>query len=195
MYRTVRSQVAACGIISDVRRFRGLPWVAAWALGASLALGVAWLGVREVLRSTTGPVVPIVDTSEPPIAGSAAQPGPSLPAGSSGDAGSPGPAPGSGASPRSGGTAKAPGPADSPASPSPGASEDTRTYDLTGGEVTLAVTGTQCSLVAATPDTGFSVQNWSSMGWLRVDFNQDGNEVSSLVCDWYQQSPAITIGT
>jgi hypothetical protein len=169
----------------------------------TLALGVAWLGVREVLRSTTGPVVPIVDTGEPPIAGSAGQPGPSLPAGSPGDAGSPGPAsglvPGRGASPRSGRPAGSPGPTGSPASPaaspSPGASADTRTYDLTGGEVTLAVTGTQCSLVAATPDTGFSVQNWSSMGWLRVDFNQDGYEVSSLVCDWYQQSPAITIGT
>jgi hypothetical protein len=191
MYGTVRSQVIACGIIPDVRGIRSLPWVAAWALGATLALGVAWLGVREVLRSTTGPVVPVVAASQPPIAGQAARPGASAPAGRSGEAGPPG----TGASPSPGSPSKSPGPVGSAPSPTAAPSPDTRTYDLTGGEVTLAVSGTQCSLVAATPDTGFSVQNWSSMGWLRVDFNQDGGEVSSLICDWYQQVPTVTIGT
>jgi hypothetical protein len=32
------------------------------------------------------------------------------------------------------------------------------------------------------------------MGWLRVGFH-DGNEVSSFICDWYQQVPTITIGS
>jgi hypothetical protein len=49
--------------------------------------------------------------------------------------------------------------------------------------------------MSETPDGGYTSQNWSSMGWLRVDFNRNGNEESSLICHWYQQAPTVTVGS
>jgi len=205
MYRTVRIQAGACGIICDVRRRQVATWVAAWAVGAALALLVAWLGVTAVVRNTTEPVVPVVTGSAIPPGLVAGPGGATSPA--SGEL--PGPADGSSppesAAARPG--AHAPGRPSSPAgaSPAPSASPGQSsapapllgilTYNLTGGQVTLDVTASLCVLVAATPDPGYSVENWSSLGWLRVDFDQDGNEASSLICDWYQQAPTITIGS
>jgi hypothetical protein len=57
------------------------------------------------------------------------------------------------------------------------------------------ITATKATLVSATPDPGYTVEKWHSPGWLRVDFNQDGDEVSSLIADWYQQAPAVTLGS
>jgi hypothetical protein len=81
------------------------------------------------------------------------------------------------------------------ASPSPAEPADVHVYTITGGRVTLEISGTTCTLIGATADSGYAAENWSSMGWLRVDFSRDGTEASSLVCDWYQQAPAITIGS
>ena len=63
---------------------------------------------------------------------------------------------------------------------------------MTGGRVTLDVTASSVQLVTAVPDAGYSVQTWSGTGWLRVDFSS-GAQVSSLIADWYHQSPAITV--
>jgi hypothetical protein len=59
----------------------------------------------------------------------------------------------------------------------------------------LRITRNRCSLMSETPDGGYTSQNWSSMGWLRVDFNRNGNEESSLICHWYEQAPTVTIGS
>jgi hypothetical protein len=177
MHRTVRSQVAGCGIISDVRRGRAVTWVAVWALGVAVALFVAWLGVRTVLRSTIGPLVPVVDPS-PARAGTSGSP-----AGTD-------PASGPSASHQPGSS-----PAPEPAASSAPASAGEHPYGITGGHVVLRITSARCFLVSATPEAGFTAENWSSMGWLRIDFNQGGNEVSSLTCDWYQQAPTVTIGS
>jgi hypothetical protein len=63
---------------------------------------------------------------------------------------------------------------------------------MAGGRVTLDVSASSVQLVTAVPDTGFSVQTWSGTGWLRVDFSS-GAQVSSLIADWFQQAPVITI--
>jgi hypothetical protein len=60
--------------------------------------------------------------------------------------------------------------------------------------VVLKITATVATLVAATPDAGYTMEHWSSMGWLRVDFNRNGAEISSLIADWYQHAPTVTIG-
>jgi hypothetical protein len=67
-----------------------------------------------------------------------------------------------------------------------------RAYLLAGGRVTLDVTGSSAQLVTAVPDAGYSVQTWSETDWLRVDFSS-GAQVSSLIADWFQQAPVITI--
>jgi hypothetical protein len=65
-------------------------------------------------------------------------------------------------------------------------------YELAGGRVTLTVTQTSVQLVTAVPNTGYSVQTWSSTGWLRVDFSA-GSQVSSLIASWYEHAPTITV--
>jgi hypothetical protein len=174
-----------------------------WALGAALALLVAWLGVRAVIQSTTGPMVPAVDGAPGPTAPSrAATPGPhgQVPPASAGpvSAGpvSTGPASTAPASagPPASSTAPSSGPPAAGPAPSPAGPDDEHVYAMTGGRVTLQITNSKCTLVGATAEAGFAAENWSSLGWLRVDFNQDGVEASSLVCDWYQQSPTVTIG-
>jgi hypothetical protein len=65
-----------------------------------------------------------------------------------------------------------------------------RTYTLSGGRVTLLVAKTSVQLVAATPDSGFSVQTWSAAGWLRVDFGQ-GSAVTSLIATWNGHAPTV----
>jgi hypothetical protein len=189
MHRTVRSYVRGCGIISDVRGGRAIRWVAVWAAGAAVAVLVAWLGVRAVLRTTTGPLVPVVDPSPASVAAGS---GP----------GSAGPAPartlspgGPSASVPSAGAPASRPPKTSPAPTRAARSSGEHTYGPTGGRVVLRITSTRCFLVSEKPDGGYTSQNWSSMGWLRVDFDRNGNEASSLICDWYQQAPAVTIGS
>jgi hypothetical protein len=205
MYRTVRIQVIGCGIISDVRQGRLLTGIIAWALGTALAVVVAWYGAEAVIHGTNGPVVPVVDSAATPNTGA-------------GD-GAPGRTPGSTPQPSASGSASAstgPGgvspsghPADphgsdpaasssphagSSASPNPALANDERSYALTGGHVTLKITSTSATLISATPDPGYTTERWSSMGWLRVDFDKNGKEISSLIADWYQQAPTVTIG-
>ena len=67
-----------------------------------------------------------------------------------------------------------------------------RSYTLDGGRVALLVSADSATLVTATPDSGFSVQTWSGTDWLRVDFSS-GAQVSSLIADWYQQAPTVTV--
>jgi hypothetical protein len=174
-------------MISDVRRGPAVRWVAVWAVGAAAAVLVAWLGVRAVLRTTTGPLVPVVDPSPAGVpVGSGL--------GSSGPAGSPSPGGPSASGPSPGMTAS--GPTKTSSAPTLAAkSSGERTYRPAGGHVVLRITSTRCFLVSETPDGGYTSQKWSSMGWLRVDFDRNGNEVSSLICDWYQQAPAVTIGS
>ena len=43
-----------------------------------------------------------------------------------------------------------------------------RGYTLTGGRVTLQLTGNSAKLVSAVPDDGYSVQTWSAAGWVAV---------------------------
>ncbi|HEY3877486.1 MAG TPA: hypothetical protein VGM12_02690 [Trebonia sp.] len=75
---------------------------------------------------------------------------------------------------------------------SPSGSATVRAYTLTGGRVTLDVTGDSVQLVTAVPDDGYSVQTWSGTDWLRVDFSA-GTQASSLIASWYEQTPAITV--
>ena len=67
-----------------------------------------------------------------------------------------------------------------------------RSYALTGGRVTLFISGGSATLMTAVPDSGFSVMTWSGTDWLRVDFTSGGQE-SSLIASWYEHTPTVTV--
>ncbi|MBS2964119.1 hypothetical protein KGA66_13760 [Actinocrinis puniceicyclus] len=159
--------------------------VAAWAGATAIASAVAWLGVDSVL-------LPAAET--PPAvlaAGAQGRTGPSpLP---SPDAG---PATGSaraavGAAPsRAHGSAPALSPTAS--SPTPSPSSSLSRYETAGGAVVLAISAHHVTLVSATPAAGYSVQNWSAAGWLRVDFSQ-GSTTYSVFATWNGYTPQVQI--
>jgi hypothetical protein len=155
---------------------------AAWAAGTAIAVTVAWLGAQVVLRDA------VTGGQQAPVLG--AVPSPSRPAGapspgsrgSSASSGSPSPrAPGS--------VTPQPTPSRPVTSPAPGPGT-VRSYALTGGQVTLLVATASVQLITATPAAGFTVQTWSSAGWLRVDFSE-GSDVSSLIATWNSGAPTI----
>jgi hypothetical protein len=173
--------------------------LAAWAAGTAIALSVAWLGANVVVRNAgvdsglpliNAAVLPASASPSPAVTPpvvvppSAASPSPThSPAGrraASPASASPG---GAGPSPSASASASA------SASPSAGT---VHAYAMTGGRVTLNVTGDSVQLVTAVPDAGYSVQTWSGTDWLRVDFSS-GPQVSSLIASWYLHAPTITV--
>jgi hypothetical protein len=66
-------------------------------------------------------------------------------------------------------------------------------YQLVGGVVTLRLTKSRAFLVSVVPEPGYTVHRWSSATWLRVDFDQGGNQASSLLASWNQHAPTVTI--
>jgi len=160
---------------------RLLTGTAAWAVGTAVAVTLSWLGAEVVLRDAvaSGPQAPVLGAAapSPSVSGS---PSPAAPSPSS-------PAPRRTPSPRPSETPRLPSRASPPSSPRPGT---IRTYAISGGRVTLLIAKTSAQLVAATPDSGFSVQTWSAAGWLRVDFGQ-GSTVSSLIATWNGHAPTV----
>ena len=168
----------------------------AWVAGTVIAVFVASFGANVVLRNAgAGQVMPVVNVLP---AASATAPSPSVPPASlvptpdqsTSIPAKPTRAPSAGAGP-----SRTPSASPSSAKPSatPSATAGTvRDYAMTGGRVTLQVTGNSVQLVTAVPDAGYSVQTWSGTDWLRVDFSS-GSQVSSLIASWYQHAPTVTV--
>jgi hypothetical protein len=159
--------------------------------GARLVINSGATGT-PVLGAIPAPSVGLgaaADASRPP--GAAGSPAPGRPGQGTGSAGPGSPSPRPAMLPPA---ASPPAAASSPVvAPAAGTGQD-HTYTMTGGQVVLEITATKAVLVSVTPDAGFTQQTWHSPGWLRVDFNSGGEEVSSLIADWYQQEPAVTLG-
>jgi hypothetical protein len=148
----------------------------AWAAGTAIAVTLAWLGAQVVLRDavTGGQQAPVLGAGAPP-----SRPAPP-----------PAPDPRASASPSGRPSPGAPGAVSPAPAPSSRPSGAVRSYSLTGGHVTLLVAAASVQLVAATPAAGFSVQTWSSAGWLRVDFSE-GSDVGSLIATWNSGAPTV----
>lgn len=153
-------------------------WLAAWLAGTALAGCLVWFGAGLVLRNAVASSgVPVVTVAPSSPSGSLASPVPSrTPVTASSSVASPVASP-------------AVSSAVSAGSPAAGT---VRTYSLSGGHVTLLLTATSARLVTAVPDDGYSVQNWSGAGWLRVDFSS-GTNVSSLIAAWNGHPPSVTV--
>lgn len=186
-------------IIADMVRV--IVGVAAWLAGTALAIGVAWFGAGTVLStagaSPSAPVViaaPTTDYWAPsapsPPPSPRTHPAPSAPAATR----VPVPIPATARTPPGpAGPARTGSAQTSPARTGPTTRAGTaRSYDMTGGRVTLDVTATSASLVSAVPDAGWAVQTWSGTDWLRVDFSS-GSRVSSLIASWNGHPPSVTV--
>jgi hypothetical protein len=180
--RTVRTVKPACGIIADMAR--ALVAVTAWVGGTAVAVCLAWFGAGLVVRNTTtSPVLPVTTIARPtpparPLTADPVR---------------------SGRPVRHAGPSRRPRATPSPTvRPSPTAHPTGRpspagiphSYTLAGGQVTLLLTGDSARLVTAVPDTGFAVQRWSGVDWLRVDFTS-GSRVSSLIASWNGHAPSV----
>ncbi|GAA4595739.1 hypothetical protein GCM10023194_66040 [Planotetraspora phitsanulokensis] len=168
---------------------RALGYLLAWCGATALAVGISWLGVRDVLRNT------VMD--EPPLApvvaeevGGTSRPMPSA------VRSSPAERP---ATPRPSSSAVRRPPSPSPhvsAHPSPRSSpksqadETLRTFTLKGGRATIAVTAHDCRMVTATPNDGYRLGVWETSTWIRVAFLQEPHE-SSAFCTWNGTPPRL----
>ncbi|WP_285783939.1 hypothetical protein [Microbispora sp. NBRC 16548] len=196
---------------------RAAGYLIAWCGATALAVGVSWLGVRDVLRSAIldeAPLAPVVAVAAP-LSASPGVPAPTprgTPDGgaSGGTSEEPSEEPPAHRSPsrptatpvRTARTSPAPRPARATrparsAEPSPTArqrkaadGESLHTFTLKGGRATIAVTSADCRVVTATPNDGYEVKVWEADQWLRVAFLRDTHE-SSAFCTWNALPPRL----
>ncbi|MBX6767217.1 MAG: hypothetical protein IRY90_08720 [Actinomadura rubrobrunea] len=148
-----------------------MSYVAPWAAATALAVGLAWLGVRDVVRGA------VSDRSTPPPTA-----GPVIHASPPDRSAVPGPEPGAAARP-------------APSSPSAddgSADEHISSYAARGGRAAMAISATLVRLVSATPNPGFETRVTEAEGWLRVDF-LGKDHTSSVIATWYQHAPIVRV--
>jgi len=173
---------------------RVLTGLVAWLAGTALAVSLAWFGANMVVRDagvTPGVQVINADPTMPTVA-SPTPPAPPTPPASPTARASDTPAASDPAPSAAASGSPSPSASATPSAPASESAGHVRSYTLTGGRVTLLVSGDSVALVTAVPDPGFSVQNWSGTDWLRVDFGS-GTQVSSLIASWYLHTPTITV--
>ncbi|ETK33756.1 hypothetical protein [Microbispora sp. ATCC PTA-5024] len=191
---------------------RALGYTLAWCGATALAVGVSWLGVRDVLRSAVldeAPLAPLVAVAaaSPPGAGVTAIGTPAANRATEEPVGPPSPSPppvrptpsvrpGGRPSPspvRSARRPATPRPSRTAAPPTAKAAasgETLHTFTLKGGRATIAVTARDCRVVTATPNDGYEVRVWETDSWLRVAFLQAPHE-SSAFCTWNALPPRL----
>lgn len=198
---------------------RALGYTLAWCGATALAVGVSWLGVRDVLRSAIlddAPLAPVVAVAGPPSPSSASvapgliTPGTPAPVTTTGPVTKRLPSPvrrtpiASRSSGRPGQVRPLPQqrsrlarqvpstPPTTVASPPPSKSvgETLHTFTLKGGRATIVVTAKDCRVVSASPNEGYEVKIWETEYWLRVAFLR-GTRESSAFCTWNTLPPRL----
>jgi hypothetical protein len=161
--------------------------VAAWLAATAIASAVAWLGVDSVLLPAAENPPAVLAAGAQDRAAPSPLPSPDAPSGrGSAVSGSAGAAPSHPA-------ASAPvDPRPAVSSPAPSPASTLSRYETAGGVVVLAIGTHRVTLVSATPAAGYSVQNWSAAGWLRVDFSQ-GSTTYSVFATWNGYTPQVQI--
>lgn len=157
---------------------RSLTIVVAWLAATLAAVVVSWLGVRTVVPEAVLAPPQIAVPAAPVTTGT---PPPSPPRATTTTT-----APPLTSAIRSTTTTK-PVPATTTTTPS---SSDVHSYTVPGGQVVLALTPTQATLVSATPASGYSVQSWEETGWLRVDFSNSAG-TSTVFATWNGHPPTV----
>ncbi|MFF5209240.1 hypothetical protein [Streptosporangium sp. NPDC000396] len=184
---------------------QALRYIAVWCGATTLAVSVAWFGVRDVLRSEVFDDAKIEPLSAA-ITRTGAAPLPSgAPSGPSGLPSTPAAPDKRGrahrtATPEPARTTAEPEPARSPSKttrtpappenstgpvPSstqvPEAGEDVRVVRVKGGSASFVIEGGACRLVTAAPNAGYETKVSQADGWIRVDLVQGGHG-SAVFC-------------
>ncbi|MGW3008995.1 hypothetical protein ACWC9R_09165 [Streptomyces sp. NPDC001219] len=180
---------------------RGLVHAAAWTLATGAAVALSWFGVHTVLSGTMYdapralPLTDQVAASErqsddraTPRVSSTHRPKPSSPPGR----GTPRDrAPSSPATPSHTGSAHPHNPStDRPDGTAPPADGHVKSYSTAGGRVVIDMDERSAELVSATPNSGWEMQVWKQVGWLRVDFTGGGAH-TSVICTWNGHPPTV----
>ncbi|WP_214106428.1 hypothetical protein [Acrocarpospora catenulata] len=184
---------------------RAIGYTLAWCGATALAVGVAWLGVGEVLHATVlaeDPPAPMVVAAPTGVSGVArAETTPTArptrtPRPRETPRASPRetrPTPRPTRSVRVTAPAKqdpAPRPSPPPSTPSAGTGEVLHTFTLKGGRAVVAVRAGDCRMVSATPADGYELKVWDEPYWLRITFLAPGHE-SSAFCTWNALPPRL----
>jgi len=168
---------------------RTLGYILAWCGATALAVGISWLGVRDVLRSTVMDEAP----PAPVVAGEVGGTSRAMPSAARS------PLEAKTSSPRPAPSAERHSPPPSPRAshrPSPRSStrsdpgETLHTFTLKGGQATIAVTADDCRMVTATPNDGYRLGVWETATWIRVAFLREPHE-SSAFCTWNGTPPRL----
>ncbi|MFA1549409.1 hypothetical protein [Actinomadura chokoriensis] len=164
---------------------RAMSYVAPWAGVTALAVGLSWLGVRDVVRSAVSE-----RSAPPPIAGPVIHSSPATPPGPT-TVGSATARPPDGAdtAPRPSKSAKPP--PDKPEK-TPGTPDNVRSYATRGGRAAMSIEKDRVRLVSATPNPGYETRVTQAEGWLRVDFLDD-EHTSSVIASWYEHAPNVKV--
>lgn len=166
---------------------RGLVRAGAWAAATAAAVSVSWFGVHRVLgdSSVTLPRALVVATAVP-----SARPAPPPPTSIGAPAQIPSPTLSPSPSPSpSGYRSAAPSTAPAAARTATGDGRVT-SFVRPGGLIVVSMGASSAHLITATPDPGWTVQTWTGPGWLRVDFEQGGQD-SIFYVTWNGHPPMV----
>jgi hypothetical protein len=67
-----------------------------------------------------------------------------------------------------------------------------KTYAVPGGQVAFALHATYAELVSATPNPGWSMQQWKQEGWIRVDFTKSDHR-NAVICSYNGHAPTVEV--
>ncbi|MBO3744626.1 hypothetical protein J5X84_01005 [Streptosporangiaceae bacterium NEAU-GS5] len=174
---------------------RAVAYSLAWCGATALAVGVAWLGVRDVLRDTVldqPPLPPVASIGQAPIGqvptGQASISQLAAPAATTQRAAPPTPTPSRPRATPSRLTQATPRRSPSPSPRKSGG--QLRTITLAGGRATVELRSSDCRMVSAVPNEGYQVMTWETATWIRVAFVKSGHE-SSAFCLWDRLPPRV----
>ena len=163
----------------------------AWAAATAAAVYVSWLGVHRVLgdglseqpRMLAAVAAPL-STTAPPLPATAGTP-------SSGSTSHASSGTSTGTGPSAGPSDRASASASTSASASgSGYTGQVQAFNRPGGRIVVDMGAASATLVTATPDTGWSVHQWTGVDWLRVDFEQ-GSSDSIFYVTWNGHPPLV----
>jgi hypothetical protein len=177
---------------------RGWMRVSGWALATGAMIGLSWYGVHSVLHpnSVASQAEYASDglPGDPPVAATASvSSAASASASAAARSASPSPSPSATASARP--TVQVT-PRRSPSPTAPPAGVD-RTYAVEGGRAVFDIGTSSATLVSATPDPGWSAQEWRQSDWIRVIFKDNGqssddqDKISVITCSWAGHPPTV----
>jgi len=192
---------------------RTISSVSVWLTVTVIAVTLSWWGVRSVLRDTVfeppraptlvagdrpPPQVPVSTTRPAPATTRAADPTPDVISQTHRQTTAP---PSATAGPTASATRRAPAPTSAPPPPAPpppapppatrrenDRGSDVHSFEVRGGRASFKYRDESATLVAATPNSGWSVKVWPADNWIRVDFTNRGH-TSSVFVMWNGHTP------